>query len=279
VESLGAEIRNDPSVGAVLEGKIEAGDYEKFRAFMLGENGSVQVFLASPGGDLVEAMKIGRLVRKLKLGTVIPSSGNLGDDIRDKLIARHGLKDSQNFTCASACFFIFVAGIHRRSDFIGAPILGIHRPYFSEADLRELSSDEAILAANGARRAVESYMKELGVPSKYVEQMFSISKEQIRWIGQEEFDSDFDGFISELKDWVDAKCDKRTVLEKKVWETVKQKSSTRQTQAEKMMMNTIMKKYEEQYRCEAQIEEELALNAYKDELQKSPDRPVLGPSK
>jgi hypothetical protein len=57
-----AEIRTDPSYGGaggvVLEGMIEAGDFEKFRDFILNTGNAVEVYLASPGGDLSEAMKI-----------------------------------------------------------------------------------------------------------------------------------------------------------------------------------------------------------------------------
>ena len=41
-----------------MEGMIEAGDFEKFRDFILNTGNAVEVYLASPGGDLSEAMKI-----------------------------------------------------------------------------------------------------------------------------------------------------------------------------------------------------------------------------
>src|ERR1700691_5626736 len=72
-----SDIRADPSVaagmGAVLEGKIESGDFEKFKKFVLGNDKIVEIYLASPGGDLAEALKIGILSRMLKLSTVAPS--------------------------------------------------------------------------------------------------------------------------------------------------------------------------------------------------------------
>ena len=88
-----AEIRTDPfygkAEGAVLEGIIEAGDFDKLRSFILDGGGANEIYLASPGGDLAEAIKIGRLVRALKLATVVPASS----DFREKLGARHGLKN------------------------------------------------------------------------------------------------------------------------------------------------------------------------------------------
>jgi hypothetical protein len=60
----------------ILEGKIVSGDYNKLRDF-LGKKSNFEkisggVFLASPGGSIVEALKIGRLIRALRLSTDAP---------------------------------------------------------------------------------------------------------------------------------------------------------------------------------------------------------------
>lgn len=101
---IAAEIRNDPSrmgaAGAVLEGTIERGDFEKLRSFIFDGDGVPEIYLASPGGDLVEAMKIGHLVRTLKVTTVVPDK-SLSADSRERLAIRHGLKDAKaNYMCA-----------------------------------------------------------------------------------------------------------------------------------------------------------------------------------
>jgi hypothetical protein len=196
-----AEIRADPSSasvkGAVLEGKIEAGDFEKFKNFILDGEKTTQIYLASPGGDLNEAMKIGLLVRALKLWTVVPSKA-LTSQNYDLVVARHNLKDPKaNYLCASACFFMFVAGVHRSSDDLGPPILGIHRPFLAKSDLSGLDIGQTAAAADRARATVENYLKLMGVPSKYAEDMYSVPKGRIRWIRYDEFQADFSGFISE----------------------------------------------------------------------------------
>jgi hypothetical protein len=61
---------------------------------------------------------------------------------------------------------------------------------------------------------VEGYLKEMGVPPKYADMMFSIPKDEIRWIDSAEFHADFNGDIPELKDWIDARCNKMTDPEK-----------------------------------------------------------------
>jgi hypothetical protein len=196
-----AEIRADPSgasvKGAVLEGEIEAGDFEKFENFILDGEKTTQIYLASPGGDLNEAMKIGLLVRALKLWTVVPSKA-LTNQKYDLVAARHNLKDPKaNYVCASACFFVFVAGIHRSSDDVGPPILGIHRPSLAKNALSRSNIGQTMVADDRARATVENYLKLMGVPSKYAEEMYSVPKGRIRWIRYDEFQADFSGFISE----------------------------------------------------------------------------------
>jgi hypothetical protein len=62
----------------ILEGKIESGDYLSVRNFLRDESNfkkiSGGVFLASPGGSVLEALKIGRLIRELRLSTEAPAS-------------------------------------------------------------------------------------------------------------------------------------------------------------------------------------------------------------
>src|SRR6476619_5943545 len=61
----------------ILEGKIEAGDYKIVRDFLAKtsnyEKMKGQVFLASQGGSIDEATKIGYLIRHLQLSTDAPS--------------------------------------------------------------------------------------------------------------------------------------------------------------------------------------------------------------
>jgi hypothetical protein len=261
-----AEIREGSWFGEmVLEGEIEAGDSEKFKRF-IDENQSKAVYLASPGGNLAEAIEIGRIVRVLKLETIAP--GKLSSDHRKTIAARHKLKTPEaNYMCASACFFVFVAGVHRVMDIHAAlvadeVILGIHRPFLTDSDLRKLSANQAIASANQLRKLVESYLKEMSVPAKYADLMFSVPKDQVRWIGSADFQSDLEGFIPELKDWMDAQCDKRTDAEKVMWEAIKDKSGTEKTFAEKKLGEMLGKKMSEKDECEDKTLSNLSHQAY-----------------
>jgi hypothetical protein len=239
---LAAEIRGDFREVVVLEGQIETGDYDKVkgfygdmrRQFWLGSPSANQLYLASPGGNLTEAIKIGRLVRALKLNTIVPSRS---DYLQAVAVKKYHLKNPKaNYMCASACFFVFAAGLSRTSQ-LGNPvlssmygpdlwddvILGIHRPYLTDIELRALTGDQAISSTNQIRALVENYLKEMNVPPKYSDLMFSIPKDQVRWITAADFHADLEGVMPELKDWLAARCDKRTDVEKVVWEKMKGK--------------------------------------------------------
>jgi hypothetical protein len=265
-----AEIRKDPfprSNGsvAVIEGKIELGDFDRIRNFVFA-NFPVKIYLASPGGDLSEAMKIGHLLRTLKLATAVPDRFPRLE-IRDMAASAHGLKDAKdNYLCASACFFIFVAGIQRETDFSGDGILGIHRPFMSDADLNGMGADTAMAAATKTKLLVASYVNEMGVPTKYVDAMFAIPKDEIRWIGHDDFVADFNGFIPELTDWVNARCDHRSDVDKRVWEAVKDKVDRQMTVAEKAMADALLQQRLQQARCEENVQSELAASAYKNAI-------------
>jgi len=245
-----AEIRVDPSrtatSGAVLEGKIETGDFDKFKTFVLNGNNPAEIYLASPGGNLAEAMKIGLLVRILKLSTVVPSKAmtNQGHYLT---ASRHNLKDpNSDYMCASACFFIFVAGIHRTSEDLGPAILGIHMPFLSNDDLKKLNLDQATAVEDRIRTTVGNYLKAMDVPSKYAEDMYSVPKGKIQWIRNDEFQADFAGFIPELRDLVVARC----------------RSAEVEKRGPVPFSDTSMKKNEAQLGCERKLQDELARDAY-----------------
>jgi hypothetical protein len=205
-----AEIGQDPSSGriprAVLEGRIESGDFDKFTDFVLKRDNAVEIYLASPGGDLGEAIKIGLAIRQLNLSTIVPGKV-LTNQSFNLAATRHNLKGGKaNYLCASACFFIFVAGIHRQADDVGPAILGIHKPILLDNELKTLGNDQSTAAEKRTRMTVENYLRAMDVPAKYVAEMYSVPKGGTKWVRNDEFESDFAGFIPELRNSVNSKC-------------------------------------------------------------------------
>ena len=184
----------------------------------------------------------------------------------ENILKSRGLQDPKSdLMCASACFFIFVAGTWRGSDDLDVDrnvILGIHRPYFTDSELKTLSDDQAIASADRVRDVVDLYLKEMGVPSKYADLMFSIPKDDIRLIDTADFHADFDGDIPELKDWIDARCNKLTDIEKAFSKTVENKSRSQLTEAEKPIWDLLIEKWKEQVGCEADLRFKLREDAW-----------------
>ena len=195
----------------ILEGKIAAGDYNKLRNF-LGDKSNFEkisggVFLASPGGSITEALKIGRLIRGLRLSTDAPSGPATGTPrFGESVITPSQLRDPKsNYGCASACFFVYVAGVYRHLNWVGR--LGVHRPFELESEAEKLNVDQALNRNWQVRGMVQKYLAEMNVPDKYADLIYSIPSNEMHWITQNEFDSDLQGFIPGMKDWVGTECD------------------------------------------------------------------------
>jgi hypothetical protein len=195
----------------VLEGKIDAGDCNTLRKFLSDKSTfdkiSGGVFLASPGGNLQEAAKIGSLIRSLGLSTSAPSGPPTGRKLGESRIRPENLRDPNDYLCTSACFLLFVAGIYRDLNWSGR--LGIHRPTSLTINLKKPSESQQALFDERAHRAVEAYLRAMNVRIKYLDLMFSTPSSDVRWITQDELDADLQGFIPELRDEAAARCAER----------------------------------------------------------------------
>ncbi len=274
-----ADIRlsEHPRYGFILEGTIVPGDYEKLRRLVEEScpwdttrplkhynvacaNG---IYLASPGGSVIEAMKIGRLVRSLRWSTEAPDDHPT--ELRQIKITALKLQNPRsNYVCASACFFIFVSGIERNS-WDDKILLSIHRPFMTDADLRALDANQAMASATQIRSIVEVYLKEMNVPAKYADLMFSIPKDQVRWIDEATYSADFSGLIPELKDWMNAQCDKRTDTDRRLQDLLEEKFERGQlTLADKEMRNRLWKQFNvPRIDCELAVKAKMREEAWK----------------
>lgn len=192
----------------ILEGKIEPGDYISLRNFLRDESNFDKmtggVFLASQGGYVSEALKIGALIRALWLTTDAPASPP--PEARaagSPIIQGVDLVNPRHYQCASACFFLYVAGVNRRLIWPGR--LGIHQPRI-EHKPDSASDDEVTIVTFGARNAIKKYFARMDVPENYLDLMYSVPANEVRWISKEEFDRDLKGYVPELKALLDKKC-------------------------------------------------------------------------
>jgi len=180
-----------------LKGEIKSGDYDRVVAQLLNGGLGYSLFLDSPGGDAVEAMRIGRLIRDLRMWTEVPLRiGNMAYSLsHPKGVS---LTDSN---CSSACFLIFAAGIYRLGDHVG-----VHRIFVNHKHLRSMKPVEAAELTGKVTQAVSAYLSEMGVPVHLIERIKAIPSKEIEWLSQADIDRYFTGFIPQYAEWVAAKC-------------------------------------------------------------------------
>lgn len=158
-----------------LGGKIEANDATVFLRVLEDvdkQNNSKScklsiIKLNSPGGDVDEAMKIGRIIRKRELFTEV----DLGDQ------------------CLSSCVLILGAGVVRsimpESALKSAARVGIHRPYFVSLD-KGLSTAEIRDLRKQMISRMKVYADEMDLSERLIDEMMSIPPEQIKILSEAE---------------------------------------------------------------------------------------------
>lgn len=141
-----------------ISGVIEQGDARKVAAAIAGAKLIASVQLSSPGGDVVEAVEIGELVRAARLDTGVAKLSY----------------------CASACFFIWMNGATRfaSSDPRILGRVGLHRPYLAATG----NDDEHLSTQLALQRAVGKYLEDRMIPRRLVDLMMSRPSNMVYWM-------------------------------------------------------------------------------------------------
>jgi hypothetical protein len=168
-----------------LSGKIVKGDYEKIK--LLIDSTTSTFWLASPGGDIDEALKIGRLFRKYLISTEAPY-------LEDGFLWNCR---GQNCICASACALIWLGGVDRMGT------VGLHRPYYDGLLFKGLPPADASTTYRRMLGDVTDYLNEMEVPGSIIESMATTNSGDIRWVDYLDEGLDRPPSIAE---WVDASC-------------------------------------------------------------------------
>ena len=160
-----------------LIGEIEKGDAEKFKIiieYLKDEKITVNMLLlASIGGDAIEAMQIGTIVRESFIPTQAPFTLDPGFTCNGY---PPGLKED-DCDCSSACFLIWAAGVYRVGD-----VLGIHRPYFLEGNIEKLSTIEAQKEYVQMYERIRFYLENMDVPEHIINKMFNTESDEITYL-------------------------------------------------------------------------------------------------
>lgn len=154
----GALANNTSTAFVLIEGEIGPGLTDRFLRYI--EERKVegrQLFLNSPGGNLGEALRLGRAIRDLGWTTHVGSSAGLARNADGKFDMIMWPDYPAGGVCESACAYVFMGGLNRHMS-PGAK-LGFHR---FRAPGQEVSGD----AAQAISGQLISYIVEMGVDAR-----------------------------------------------------------------------------------------------------------------
>jgi len=183
----------DPSIK--LEGEIKKGDANKIESLITKINQACgdkrtqtmpRVVLESKGGDVDEAMNIGRVIRKYGYSTKL------------MMVIR---KEDETYGCFSSCVLAFASGVYKDSE---SGVLGIHRPFFSTTISKDLTLDQIRMKREKLNETIRTYLNEMDVSTKLLDEMLSIPPEKIKILTKEEkslyrlegYDANYDEFTN-----------------------------------------------------------------------------------
>lgn len=184
----------------VLSGEIKTGDAKKLLAVLVDLKSPIlgDVIVNSPGGSVDEAIQIAKLVKSLYATVRVESNGY----------------------CASACFFVFLAGSPRSAsaaELRGTAerretdanlrnrglqptpgFVGLHRPYLTRIDSLN----------NGQRDAmhlVASYLEKELLSRRLIDLMMSKPSNDIYWLKEDDL-TEIANFPPEREEYLIQKC-------------------------------------------------------------------------
>jgi hypothetical protein len=212
-DAVAADIRVTDSAGSsrgiTIEGLLATGDFDEFIRLVKDNQGAIaEVYLFSAGGDFTEAMKIGRAMRALELSSRVPARSSSGVPLCDGSLGVRP-RDQQHCMCASACFFVHVAGTDRRGEY-----LAVHRPYFLTDAFGRMSQKEAMKAFDALQRMASEYMDDMGVPQHVQEDVLGTPSDRTLLLDDRTVRTYFSGDLPYRDEWTRNRCSRLTTGER-----------------------------------------------------------------
>jgi hypothetical protein len=236
----------------LVSGEITRGDYERVLSFYRLNHPFLERFLLrSPGGDVEDALNIGRLLRKYIIAATAPSRfvNDAGREFSGLgSFARTGstfLCTGANCICASACALIWFGAPERGGT------VGVHRPRTADLTFRQLGPAEAAVAYKQMLERIAEYLDEMEVPKSIIESMVSTGSAEIDWVEDESANRP-PSFI----EWVDASCGPFTVQEYKTKIELgvkKTYESTSFSKNDELLYDALDQKWWNRIRCQGSL--------------------------
>lgn len=185
-----------PARKLTLEGRIEVGDSSKiFDAIRETSGPILEILIASPGGDVEEAIWISSYVNAAFIKVVPAQTWTSGICEDDDII------DNVNCVCYSACAIIWLAAERK----IDGDSVGVHRPYFEKKHFADLPLEEAKRRYESMLGEVVSYLRQQVVPERIIEIMVSTPSSDIQLLSR----NDRNGLLLSrpyIHELLDARC-------------------------------------------------------------------------
>lgn len=180
----------------VVEGAIEKGDHERLLEMILTAGVDIEtVSLSSPGGDALEAIRLGRLIRLFGLSAEAPKR------FSNETVCPIGTKQKLGCSCDSACLFLYLGATHRYGD-----SLGVHRVYLNPEAQRRLSLDESRSLSRLLEEATRQYFEEMRAPTSLLERVNSAASDSLKYLTNDYVEQNLYGYARDIEDWLIAKC-------------------------------------------------------------------------
>jgi hypothetical protein len=157
-------VEGNPGVVA-FSGPIQPGDADALVKWIKRDPITGAIVVNSLGGSVAEAIRISQVVTKASLSISVSKDGK----------------------CASACFFIFAAGVGRDaapSELMGdarsvSGFVGLHRPF--QANLSSPDNSQSQIM-----KRVSSYLEDQMVPRRLIDLMMTRPSNEIYWLTEED---------------------------------------------------------------------------------------------
>jgi len=171
-----------------ITGSVIKGDHDRI-VNTIKEKGHfpLSVYISSPGGDVVEAIKIGRF-------------------IRDSLLNVYAVDE-----CNSACVLIWSGGVERD----GTAAFGLHRPIYEKTYFAGLTAVEASEKYNKLDVFTRSYLSDMNIPTAVIDRMMSTKSSDVDLLTPQEFINMVGRTSPVYQEWIIAKCGELTKSEDK----------------------------------------------------------------
>ena len=234
-----------------ISGEIMQGDYEKVVALYRKNHPFMYGFsLVSRGGNVIEAIKIGRFFRKYLLTAEAPMHFMISDT---DVFMNPDLPEckGESCVCASACALIWFGAVER------AGSVGLHRPRTDDPYFRALGPNAAAASYQKILDSVRQYLVEMETPKPVIEEMLSTSSADIRWVDK------IDDITRppSLAEWEDSNCGGFSTKDQELLSDLRGRFADERTKNDSKILTSLENRNTSWFECQIDL-----LSSHRDQL-------------